>query len=265
MTLDEAARYLAVSKTTLRRWTNNGTVECRRVGKRNERRFERAALDRVISGDRGESSSAPLRQERVSADSAAAEKAADLGDRHICLYLTRTEERWEAFRPFFFSHYRANKPTVYLHSESSREDIRDHLESEGIDLAEAERRQLFVLVHASDSYLRNGTFSPSAQLSYIRQTIVGFRKQHKNEILITGEMDWFFTGRPGVEDIHQYEERLNALISEFSGVTIVCQYDLSKFSGLDAVRACCSHPTTIFQRRKYNGYYGREDQSALSL
>jgi excisionase family DNA binding protein len=35
LTLDEAATYLAVSKTTLRRWTNDGRLACHRVGPRN--------------------------------------------------------------------------------------------------------------------------------------------------------------------------------------------------------------------------------------
>ena len=45
LTLDEAATYLAVSKTTLRRWTNDGRLACHRVGPRNERRFDPEVLD----------------------------------------------------------------------------------------------------------------------------------------------------------------------------------------------------------------------------
>jgi len=45
LTLEEAAKYLASSKTSLRRWTNDGILACRRVGLRGERRFEREALD----------------------------------------------------------------------------------------------------------------------------------------------------------------------------------------------------------------------------
>jgi len=37
LTLDQAAAYLAVCKTTLRRWTNDGRLACYRVGPRNER------------------------------------------------------------------------------------------------------------------------------------------------------------------------------------------------------------------------------------
>jgi excisionase family DNA binding protein len=42
--ISEAARFLNVSETSLRRWTNSGALQCLRVGRRRERRFRRADL-----------------------------------------------------------------------------------------------------------------------------------------------------------------------------------------------------------------------------
>jgi excisionase family DNA binding protein len=42
--ISEAARFLRVSETSLRRWTNAGHLGCLRVGRRRERRFRRADL-----------------------------------------------------------------------------------------------------------------------------------------------------------------------------------------------------------------------------
>src|ERR1700704_4032840 len=42
--ITEAARFLNVSETSLRRWTNPGALQCLRVGRRRERRFRRADL-----------------------------------------------------------------------------------------------------------------------------------------------------------------------------------------------------------------------------
>src|SRR3982074_2152102 len=42
--IGEAARFLNVSETSLRRWTNAGALPCLRVGRRRERRFRRADL-----------------------------------------------------------------------------------------------------------------------------------------------------------------------------------------------------------------------------
>ena len=51
------------------------------------------------------------------------ESEADLAARHICLFVGRHEERWEAFRPFFLKHFYAGKPTIYIHSASTREEM----------------------------------------------------------------------------------------------------------------------------------------------
>src|SRR2546426_1190439 len=42
--ISEAAAFLSVSETSLRRWTNRGRLRCLRVGGRRERRFRRDDL-----------------------------------------------------------------------------------------------------------------------------------------------------------------------------------------------------------------------------
>ena len=53
--IEQAARFLNVSETSLRRWTNDGRLACLRVGRRRERRFRRvdllAFLEREPAGD----------------------------------------------------------------------------------------------------------------------------------------------------------------------------------------------------------------------
>jgi excisionase family DNA binding protein len=45
LTIEEAARYLNVSKVSLRRWSNSGRLRCFRVGVRGERRFSKGVLE----------------------------------------------------------------------------------------------------------------------------------------------------------------------------------------------------------------------------
>jgi excisionase family DNA binding protein len=90
LTLDEAATYLAVSKTTLRRWTNEGRLACHRVGPRNERRFDPDVLDAFVAS--GGSEVAELRPPTIGGlSSTARESESDLGSRHICLFSAATK------------------------------------------------------------------------------------------------------------------------------------------------------------------------------
>ncbi|OLC08841.1 MAG: hypothetical protein AUH41_07175 [Gemmatimonadetes bacterium 13_1_40CM_66_11] len=48
--IKEAAAFLRVSETSLRRWTNAGRLRCFRIGGRRERRFRRADLEAFLGG-----------------------------------------------------------------------------------------------------------------------------------------------------------------------------------------------------------------------
>lgn len=262
LTLDEAANYLAVSKTTLRRWTNDGRLACYRVGPRNERRFDPDVLDAFVSS--GVSETPQLRAPTISGMSAGTnESVADLASRHICLFVGRHEERWEAFRPFFLEHYYAGKPTVYIYSASTREEVMEHVGAEGLDPNELSHRGLLTLIPARDAYLKNPTFTPAFMVAFMRLQIIRKRADKHPSHLLVGEMDWFFSNAPGTESMHEYEAALNDLLVENPQTTIVCQYDLSRFAGVDVMKACCSHPGVVYRKRLYQGYYRSGDAASL--
>src|SRR6266513_5601614 len=59
--IKEAAAFLRVSATSLRRWTNAGRLPCLRIGGRAERRFRKSDLEAFLGIARQESSSPPHR------------------------------------------------------------------------------------------------------------------------------------------------------------------------------------------------------------
>jgi excisionase family DNA binding protein len=257
LTLDEAAQYLRVSKMSLRRWTNDGRLSCHRVGVRGERRFEHGMLDAFLTRGTVTRSAEADTPQAPEADVA---KRLDAianagGQRHIASFFRNRTEQWEAFRPYFLQHFRAGLPTVYLHELPSSRTVKDHLRAEGIDPQDAIRRGLLVLIPARASYLKTGGFSASRMITRVRRTIAGMRVKGQDRFLFTGEMGWYFTGADGVDEIHDYERRLNALLEGSPNVTIVCQYDVSRFDAVGALKACCSHPLVHMNDRLQHGFY----------
>ena len=57
LTLDEAASFLGASKVSLRRWTNDGLLDCHRIGPQGRRRFELEQLKKFA--ERNNSADAP--------------------------------------------------------------------------------------------------------------------------------------------------------------------------------------------------------------
>jgi len=252
LTLEEAARYLGVSKTSLRRWTKDGQLSCHRIGVRAERRFDQAMLDEFLLR---RSAGPALASPDLSVAEAVQQAAQDGRHKHVCLYFRNPLEQWEAFRHYFLDHYRAGLPTTYLHHASSRDDIMGRVRDEGIDAQDAVNRGLLRMVPARDSYLRQGVFSADFMISFMRLIMVRLRADGFQKSLVTGEMDWFFSDTPGVEDIHAYEHRLNGLLDEHPEVTVVCQYDITRFDGEGVLKACGTHPIVHLDGRLRHGFF----------
>ena len=252
LTIDEAARYLGVSKTSLRRWTRLGTLACMRVGARRERRFRREDLDSILDPDRP----APLAASRSSGPLAALAEAAGHGvARHVCLHFHDRDELWRLFRPYVLEHTQRGQPMLYVHEEHSRADVLTRLRDEGLDPEQLAADGLLQLLVPSQAYLRSGSFAPERMIDFMEAAILDRRAAGFETMLISGEMTWCLSGAPGVEGMIDYESRLNELLARYPKVTIVCHYDMHRLSGAITLGALCSHPHVQLPDRIVPGYY----------
>lgn len=255
LTIEEAALFLGVSKTSLRRWTKDGLLSCHRIGVRGERRFDQNMLEEFLQ--RGGSGLMPVDSNILQGAEGVLPRHSKGGPhKHICLYFRNPGEQWEAFRGYFLDHYRANLPTTYLYHASSREHLIQCVANEGIDPQYAINRGLLRLVSAQESYLRQGAFSADFMISFMRLILSRMHADGFSKHLITGEMDWYFTNILGYEEMHAYERRLNKLLDDAPEVTIVCQYDVTRFDGEGVLDACCTHPLVHLDGRLRSGFFG---------
>jgi excisionase family DNA binding protein len=257
LSLDEAASFLGASKVSLRRWTNGGLLECHRIGPQGRRRFELRQLKKFAERNNAEPNNNVAREQaepryplhRLNA------KLETEPRRHVCVYFRNPVEQWEVFRRYFLHHYRRGEPTLYIHSASSPSRLRDWLASEGLDFDAVTQSGLLQLFAADEAYLKNGNFSADAMIAFVRQTIIRASSASFPIHLITGEMDWYLLRAPGVEEIHEYERRLNFLQDEFPEVTIVCQYDVSRFDVDTVIETCCTHPLIEWRGQLHRGSF----------
>lgn len=255
LTIDEAARYLGLSKTTLRRWTRLGTLPCVRIGARRERRFRRGDLDRVLAPDLAADASAMLPASRQSDPLAAIGEAAERGvPRHVSLHFHDRDELWRLFRPYVLEHVRRGQPFLYVHEEQSRADVLARLRAEGFDPDRLSADGLLRLLVPSEAYLRSGSFAPERMIDFMEAAILDRRAAGHETMLISGEMTWCLSGAPGVEGMIDYESRLNELLARYPRVTIVCHYDMHRLSGAIMLGALCSHPHVQLPDRLVPGY-----------
>ena len=260
LNIEEAAQFLNISKTTLRRWTKLGKLPCSRVGVKGERRFLKSDLQACISAP-----AAPLDRLLVcnSSDPLAQLNAAAARGipRHVCLHFQGRDELWTMFRPYVLEHLAQGAPILYIHEEYSRADVCARIRAEGYDPEQLERDGLLRLLVPADAYLRADTFVPERMLDFMEAAILAFRAAGHETVLISGEMTWYLMGTPGVEKMIDYECLLNKLLLRYTNVTIVCHYDSFRLNGAITLGALCSHPHVHLANQFAPGYYSDANAS----
>ena len=61
---------------------------------------------------------------------------------------------------------------------------------------------------------------------------------------LVGQMEWALLDKPGVDDLVEYETRLNYVLPKYH-TCVVCTYDLTKFSASVMMDVLRTHPMVI--------------------
>jgi excisionase family DNA binding protein len=248
LTITEAAEFLQVSETSLRRWTNNGTLRCFRVGGRNERRFLKEDLLAFMQKIDLQLDEQVLENETYS-DTLSVE-------RHICLFFANREEQWQMMHPYLLEHLRASVPVLYIQDSTPPERLRELLRADGFPVDDLISRGLLKILPPEEAYLLTGRFDAQRMLAFMESAILGALAAGHDRVFLTGEMTWSLPNTPGAESMMQYEALLNPMVDKYPGVTIVCQYDLKRFDGPSVLEALLTHPSVHVSSGRVAGFYG---------
>jgi excisionase family DNA binding protein len=248
LTITEAAEFLHVSETSLRRWTNSGKLRCFRVGGRNERRFLKEDLLAFMRTM--DLQSEPLMAETETNSDTLSE------ERHICLFFVNQDEQWQMMRTYLLDHLGAGVPVLYIQDSTSPERLLELLRAEGFSTADLINRGLLRILKPEEAYLLTGRFDAQRMLAFMESAILGAMAGGYSRVFLTGEMTWSLPNAPGAESMMQYEALLNPLVDKYPGVTIVCQYDLRRFDGPSVLEALLTHPSVHVPSGRVAGFYG---------
>ena len=256
LTIEEAARFLNVSKISLRRWTNTGRLRCFRVGVRGVRRFARTDLEAFLvhenANGRHPMAAAPVAIDGHWSRNGQPQQS---NDNHISLHYSSEEEQFRMFRPYLLRYVRLGAPILYIYDNTPRAQLMSLMHSEGVDPDELTRRGMLRAVPSSQAYLRGGGFSADAMLAFVEKSVQEMLSGGKSKALITGEMSWYCSGANGVSGILDYERQLNRLADKFPHVVMICQYHIDRFDSAVTLGALCAHPVVELPDRTVRGYY----------
>jgi DNA-binding MarR family transcriptional regulator len=184
---------------------------------------------------------------------------------HICALFRGDDERYQVMVPRVVGSMRRSERAVHFLDGSSRQELVNRLASGGIDVAAAQRSGQLVLRDWRETYLRQGRFDKDAMLALLEESMSNESSAAFAPTALFASMEWALEDSPGVCDLLEYEVRLNHFVPRCAG-TVICSYDLSKFSAGTTIDVLRAHPAVIIGGRlQDNPFYEPPDEFLREL
>ncbi len=133
-------------------------------------------------------------------------------DRHICAFFNTRDEEYGVLLPFIEEGLELGERAFHIVDPRLRDDHLARLAAVGIDVETAQRRGQLEVRKWEDAYLRDGRFDQDAMLALI-QEVLGDRAFPRTRLV--AHMEWALEDRPGVDDLVEYETRLNYVLPKY--------------------------------------------------
>jgi hypothetical protein len=184
---------------------------------------------------------------------------------HICAFFNSIEEQHRVLRPFMVDGFdRGDKVYHYVDPERWEEQLR-WLTGAGINVQEAMSNGQLEVRPWRDSTLCGDRFDLDTWLASFEQVLQSGLPAGYAHTRVLGHMEWALLDLPGVDDLIEYETRVNYLIPKYED-TVICTYDLTKFGASVVMDALRTHPVVIIGGLvQENPFFVPPDQFLLEI
>jgi hypothetical protein len=169
----------------------------------------------------------------------------ELGEtRHVCAFFNSNDEAYRVLLPFIKDGFACGDKAIHVVNPDQRQGHLQRLAAEGIDPTAAQQRGQFELRTNAETYLRDGRFDQDRMLEAFEQLTSGNAKGGFPLSRIVCHMDWAAADHSYIEDLIEFESRVNNLWCHQDDA-VICVYDLAKFGGDTVIDMMRTHPMII--------------------
>jgi transcriptional repressor of dcmA and dcmR len=237
--IGEAARFLNVSETSLRRWTNAGLLPCLRIGRRRERRFRRADLLAFMEQPaaaphhgNGNRDSRNGNRDSRKVETSPDEPVTAVRGNHLCGIYGSDAGRLELAVPFLIEGLRKKSVCFLIAPSSAQRGILKAMKKKRPSLdSDMEAGRLIVSEHQK---------SPAAQCRFFETAMKKAGHEGVDSFRVVGDM-WGLRLLVSSKQMVELELGFERLIVPRFPVEAICAYDARKFTGLELLDALKDH------------------------
>jgi hypothetical protein len=164
--------------------------------------------------------------------------------RHVCAFFSNEDEEYRVLLPFIKEGLECGDKAVHVVNSHQREEHLHRLASAGIDSAVAQRAGQLEIKINTEAYLRDGNFDQDRMLKTFEQLASGNAPGRFPLSRIICRMDWVVGDRSRLENVIEFESRVNDVWSRHDD-TVICTYHLSQFRGDAVIDILRTHPLVI--------------------
>jgi hypothetical protein len=166
------------------------------------------------------------------------------GPLHVCAFFDSRDEQYEILLPWLKEGIDRKEEVLTILSEGLHSDHCSRLSQAGINVKEAVENKQLKIVASENSYLYDDSFAAQRMFSLVENAVIEAENGPYSGFRGCGDMEWALKNLPGTDELMEYEARLNFLTPNHD-CSIICCYDINKFSGSAIADILATHPYVI--------------------
>jgi len=140
--------------------------------------------------------------------------------RHVCAFFHTRDEEYRVLLPYVAEGFEHGDKAFHIVDPEWRAEHLRRLEQAGIPVAAADRSGQLEVRRWEEAYLRDGHFDQHRMLALIEEVLTGAKAQGFPLTRLLANMEWALEDRPGVDDVVEYETRLNYVLPKYDDAVV---------------------------------------------
>ena len=175
---------------------------------------------------------------------------------HICAFFESDQQEYDCLVPYFAEGLDQGEQVVTIRDAEKMGQHRRGLQDRmSLPLDEAIARDQFKILASEETYLKEGYFGHERMGLMLEDVLKAAEQSEFKRVRTCGDMTWALRDMPGTDELMEYESRVNVFTRKHD-CTLMCVYDVNKFSGRAVMDVLATHPMVVMGNRIYeNPYY----------
>jgi hypothetical protein len=181
---------------------------------------------------------------------------------HICAFFDSSKEEYACIVPYFAEGLEQGEQVVTIRDNAHHGEHLDRLRQGELAVDDAVAAGQLKVMASEDTYLKDECFEVERMFSMLMEALESGEKDFKR-VRTCGEMSWALRNLAGTDQLMEYEARVNQLLSKHD-CTLMCVYDVNRFSGRVLLDALSTHPHVIVNGKLVKNQYFVEPMEYLT-